>query len=88
MLSRDGIIIFMTCFIIYLFTSSLLKYSHTPSDATTINLSSSVILNSSISGSDITPAYAPTLSPKLLVIANPGASIYDNQTLSGPIGLP
>ncbi len=65
-------------------TSSFVKYSHTPSEATTINLSSYVIVNSIISGSAETPAYAPILSPILLVIAKPGASIYDNHTLSGP----
>jgi hypothetical protein len=41
-----------------------------------------------IPGSVITPAYAPILSPKLLVIAKPGASIYLSQTLSGPIYSP
>jgi len=51
----------------------------------TINLSSFPILNSNISGSDITPAYAPILSPILLVIAKPGASMDASHTRSGPI---
>lgn len=41
-----------------------------------------------IPGSAITPAYAPILSPKLLVIANPGISILASHTLNGPIGCP
>ena len=66
-------------------TSSFDKYSQTPSLAMTINLSSFPILNSNISGSDITPAYAPILSPILLVIAKPGASMDASHTRSGPI---
>lgn len=42
----------------------------------------------SLPGSAITPAYAPNLSPKLRVIAKPGASIKDSHTRSGPIGFP
>lgn len=69
-------------------TSSFVKYSHTPSDAITMNLSVGYVVNSSISGSAITPAYAPILSPIDLVIANPGASTYCSQTLSGPTLFP
>lgn len=37
-----------------------------------------------IPGSLITPQLAATLSPKLLLIANPGISASFNQTLAGP----
>ena len=50
-----------------------------------INLSSFDLTNSKISGSAMTPAYTPILSPKLRLIANPGISIYFNHTLYGPI---
>ena len=39
-------------------------------------------------GSAITPAWAPILSPKLLVIASPGSSKLGSHTLKGPIGAP
>lgn len=47
-------------------TSELVRNSHTPSDATTIILSSSVIVCLMISGSAITPHSLPTVSPILL----------------------
>jgi len=74
----------MTIFI----TSSLLKNSQTPSDASIKNLSSSLIYAVKISGSDITPTYYATKSPKLLDIASPGMFSYFSQTLLGPIGFP
>ena len=41
-----------------------------------------------ISGSAVTPAWAPTLSLIERVMAKPGACIYDSHTLYGPTGFP
>ena len=65
-------------------TCLLSRNSHTPSEANTMNLSSSVILNISISGSQITPAELAMLSPNDLLIASPGMSSSLSQTLYGP----
>jgi len=48
-----------------------------------MNLFKYQILN--LPGSAITPTLAATLSPKDLLIANPGTSSSFNQTLDGPI---
>lgn len=69
-------------------TYQLERYSQTPSDAMIIILSYCVRVNSFISGWEVTPAWAPNLSPIDLVIANPGAFIVLSHTLSGPSQFP
>jgi len=69
-------------------TSWFVRNSQTPSEAMTMILSWSKILNFLISGSGMTPYLWANPSPIDQLIARPGISLSGAQTQNGPMSLP